>query len=116
MLAHLAELPLHSQGLVLTRGCRGKDPAWLCWTLGISQSQTCAPSHRTFKEKYLRDRAGPGAIPESLPKASSLTILSHFDDMMEKEKMGKLIELWKKKWKSLPLFCGVWMHFHTKNG
>lgn len=58
----------------------------------------CAPSHRIFKEKYLQDRERAGAIPESLPKAVSLIILSHFDDMMEeKKKMGKLIEVWKKK-------------------
>lgn len=57
----------------------------------------CAPSRRIFKEKYLRDRARAGVIPESLPKAVSLIILSHFDDMMEEKKKGKLIEVWKKK-------------------
>lgn len=58
----------------------------------------CAPSRRIFKEKYLQDRERAGAIPESLPKAVSLIILSHFDDMMEeKKKMGKPIEVWKKK-------------------
>lgn len=63
----------------------------------------CAPSRRIFEEKYLRDRARAGVIPESLPKAVSLIILSHFDDMMEEKKKKKesLLRFGKKRLEKL---------------